>query len=466
VKPIRYLSPGRIQHAVKREYKTLRHALRSRHFARFFGTKPQGIRQQPSRLAVDFGDVSNCSELGGFLVRNNIRFAEGKHTIYILPQEKFFKITGLESDLYPPNAGFKLLKRFSPVGRASYLIDGYRQPVERAMLGRLENQADAANLLHCLGLGPRLYDLAEIQSARFKTGCFVVQHIDGAPPSHDEWSIFMEQMQDAVKNLDGALALVRPEGWGHCDFDPPDCGGNLLRRVSDGALFYIDFQQFAVVDKAAVIANILDDSSTPFHFGGTRRVLGSKRYLYQSMPGIREVAKRDVQKRWRLIQSLLVNAGISLTERLVLDICCNAGMFISLALANGARMGMGWDLPEVIAQAKRLQSILGNTRALLFPARLDAEYRLSKDIPTWMAKNIEGSIVFYLAAWRHVGFIADLACVPWSALVFEGHQEDTEEETQTKLSRMEDLWGCRLVSRAMITDGDSDVRPVALLVRD
>jgi hypothetical protein len=275
----------------------------------------------------------------------------------------------------------------------------------------------------------------------------------------------MGRMKHTIERLDGAVAIVRPEGWDHCDFMPSNCSGNLLRRA-DGTLFYIDFQQFVIVNKAAIITDILKDSTQIFHFGSTRRVFGSRRYLYQSIPGIAEVAKRDIQERWKLFQSLLANVGIDLEGRCVLDICCNAGMFISLALANGARMGLGWDLPEVIARTEQLQCIIGNTRALFFSAQLDTGYDLSKDIPDWIAKNIEGSIVFYLAAWRHVGFIFDLANIPWRALVFEGHQEDTEEETLENFREVESLWGCRLVNRTVISDGDSDIRPVAIFIRD
>jgi hypothetical protein len=369
-------------------------------------------------------------------------------------------------NLYPPDAGFKLLKRFAPLERANYLIDGSRQPVKRIMLGSLENQVDAANLLYSLGLGPRLYDLAEIQSSRFKTGCFVVQHIDGEPPTCDEWHAFMARMRAAIDGLKGAVALVPQDGWNHPDFRPLDCGGNLLKRSSDGELFYIDFQQFVVVDERAIIARILDDSKQAFHFGDCRRLLRSKRYLYQSIPGVIEIAKRDVQRRWTLFHSLLQSTGIDLQGRSVLDIGCNAGMFMALALANGARMGMGWDLPEVIASAEQLQLALGNTRMLFFKAHLGSDYSLSKDVPDWAAGNLEDSIVFYLAAWRHVGFIADLANIPWRALVFEGHQGDTEEETLKNFHRIQSLWGCRLVRQDVISDGHSDTRPVALFLRD
>jgi hypothetical protein len=424
------------------------------------------VRQRPLGLTGDFGEVSAYQELCEFLASNGIGFSQGKHTIYIPPQDSFYRLTGVDTHRYPPDAGFKIVKRFVPLDRTSYLIDGYRQPVARAMLGGLENQVATAALLHDLGLGPRIYDLTEIRASRFVTGCFVMQHISGETPSHDEWSGFMDQMKSAIAHYADGVVLVPPDGWNHTDFAPPDCSGNLIRRASDGRLFYIDFQQLAIVNQQAVVDSILEDSTGHFHFGGSRHVLGARRYLYQSIPGSGRIAKRDVSKRWQLFCAMLGEAGITVADRALLDICCNAGMFISLGLADGARVGLGWDLPEVIADTSKLQSILGNTRAWFFPAQMGPNYRLSDDIPGWMRDSVRDSIVFYLAAWRHVGFIADVAAVPWRALIFEGHQEDTEQETTANLRMLESLWGCRLASRTVIADGDSGARPVALLLRD
>jgi hypothetical protein len=465
MKPVQYFSPKRIYRFLRRECIALRHWLNYWCSAKLSRISLQEIRQRPQPLLLDLDNVSNYSELRVSLAQKNVRFSEGKHTIYVPPQDEFFKIAGPNADLYPPDAGFKLLKRFTPLEHANYLVDGYRQPVIRAMMGQLENQADAAGFLYSYRLGPRLYDLVEIQSSCFKTGCFVVQHIDGESPSKDEWAGFMQRMKHTIEHLGKSVMILRPEGWEHCDFAPPNCGGNLLRRA-DGTLFYIDFQQFSVVDKAAIIADILEDSTQTFHFGATRRVFGSKPYLYQSIPGLVRAAKRDVQERWKVFHKLLTDSDIDIEGRCVLDICCNMGMFMSLSLASGARIGLGWDLPEVAAQAERLQCIIGNTRILFFPAQLDSDYKLSKDIPNWLARDVSDSIVFYLAAWRHVGLISDLASIPWCALIFEGHQEDSEEETIQLFSEMESLWGCRLVSQTTINDGDSEVRAVALFVRD
>jgi hypothetical protein len=463
---LRYLSPRRIWRFTKRESRAFSHAAKSRWFPRFFAGAGRPVRQKPLELTGNFGETSDCQGLCDFLSSNGISYSEGKHTIYVPPQDSFYRLTGMDAHRYPPDAGFKIVKRFVPLDRASYLIDGYRQPVARAMLGGLENQVAAAALLHELGLGPRIYDLTEIRASRFVTGCFVMQHISGEPPSYDEWSGFMDQMKPAIAHYAGGVVLVPPDGWNHADFAPPDCSGNLIRRTSDGRLFYIDFQQLAIVNQQAVVDSILEDSTGHFHFGGTRHVLGARRYLYQSIPGSGRIAKRDVSKRWEVFRAVLGNAGIALADRAMLDICCNAGMFLALGLADGARVGLGWDLPEVIAYTSKLQSILGNTRAWFFPAQMGSDYRLSADIPVWMRDSLQDSIVLYLAAWRHVGFIADMAVVPWRALIFEGHQDDTEEDTAANLRTMESLWGCRLASRTSIADGDSGARPLALLLRD
>jgi hypothetical protein len=90
---------------------------------------------------------------------------------------------------------------------------------------------------------------------------------------------------------------------------------------------------------------------------------------------------------------------------------------------------------------------------------------LKDDIPDWLFRSLSGSVVFYLAAWRHVGFIEDLKNIPWSALVFEGHQGDNSEEFRCNISLMERVWDCQLAASSEIADGDCGTRPVAVFVR-
>lgn len=457
------LSPTKIRRAVEMEARAFSHALRSRMLRP--RVKLESARQKPTILAMSLPGVTKYPELVEFLTGNGFTFHEGRHTLYLPPQDGLQDLLGRNRSIYPPDAGLKLLKSLGPVDRATYLVDGYRRPVTKVVLGGVANQADAASLLFVLGLGPRPYDLAEVQAPGFRTACFVVQHIDGCEPSDDERVQFISQMRQAVARFEGAVALVPAEGWDHVDFGPPDCRGNLLKSHLDGRLYYIDSQQFLIMDKRAVLTAILNESRHTLHFGRTRRILGSVEYLYQSVPGVSIASKRDVQERWGLYLQLLTMAGVDLTGRAVLDICCNAGMFMALGLAHGAKLAIGWDLPEVVTAAERLQCLLGNTRINFRAAHLNPGYVLSRDVPSWMGGCGRDSIVFYLAAKKHVGLIRDLANIPWRALVYEGHQGESEEDCKRDISEMEHLWNCVLTAQAVVSDGDSGMRRVALLTR-
>jgi hypothetical protein len=127
---------------------------------------------------------------------------------------------------------------------------------------------------------------------------------------------------------------------------------------------------------------------------------------------------------------------------------------------------VGWDLPAVVSAAERLQCPLGNTRLSFVPGQLNAESALEAQVPEWLRGSLDGSIIFFLAVWRHVGWPAALARIPWKALVFEGHEADTAEEAQENVKLIERQWRCRRVMEGTVIDGESDRRPLALFVRD
>ena len=66
---------------------------------------------------------------------------------------------------------------------------------------------------------------------------------------------------------------------------------------------------------------------------------------------------------------MLAESGLAVSERLVLDVGCNAGMMLAAALADGASWGVGWDLPEVSQRAEALLLALGYSRFDLIGAR-------------------------------------------------------------------------------------------------
>ncbi len=421
-------------------------------------------RQRPLIWQTRLDELKSGDALASCLRARRVRFSEGLHTIYLPPQPGLESVLGECVQGYPPQAGFKILKIAAPPHEAIYRVDARQHWVASKWMGGVLNQVDAANLLFGLGLGPRLFDLAELRAGDCRLTSFVSEHVEGGPPSASEHAQFVHELESLLSQWKNAIAIVAAEGLEHGDFLPPDCNANLIRRASDGALFYVDFQQFRLLDRNPLIAHVLDSARSHFHFGGSLLHRGGGKYLYQSVPGM-ETGKRDTRYRTERICDMLRGQGLDFEDRLVLDVGCNSAMMLAAALSRGARWGMGWDLPELVSAAERLQGLLGNTRLTLVPGTLEAESALEAGVPDWLRPRLQGSIVFFLAVWRHVGWPAALAKIPWKALVFEGHEMDAQEESQENFRRMAALWGCRLVAQDNLIDGDSDWRPLALFVR-
>jgi hypothetical protein len=413
------------------------------------------------------GEVINVEDLKGLLRRNGILFNEGGNTIYVPPQPGLEQLFGGMVTFYPSDAGFKILKHFRPPKNASYVGHcGYGSQgdcyIRRILTGSVGDQIDSANVLHMFEIGPALYDVAEIVVDGTVMTCFIVQHIDGVCPTAGDHTEFLKKLNSLINN--GTLALVPPEGLKFIDFKSPDCNGNLIRSNETGKLMYVDFQQFVLRNKKEMIKEIVSEARGVLHFGDSR-LFRREKYLYQSIPGISAVGKRDIDKRWSVIRNLLHDSGIEVAGRIVLDIGCNAGMMSSCALADGALWSIGWDLPDVVEKAKRLNAILGNTRLSFNAGKISETYPISEDIPERFRPLLGESIVFYLAVWKHIGVISGLAEIPWKAVVFEGHEGDTFENLGDIFLRLQSEWHYTISVKSEIRDGDCGRRPIAVLVR-
>src|SRR5213078_1719048 len=81
---------------------------------------------------------------------------------------------------------------------------------------------------------------------------------------------------------------------------------------------------FSPMRASDAVQQVLDRPTRDrLHFG-REHVLRGRRYLYQSVPGAGESGRRDTVRRWHRISQELRRAGISVDDRLVLDVGCNA----------------------------------------------------------------------------------------------------------------------------------------------
>jgi hypothetical protein len=59
----------------------------------------------------------------------------------------------------------------------------------------------------------------------------------------------------------------------------------------------------------------------------------------------------------------------------------------------------------------------------------------------------------------------DLANIPWKALFYEGHEEDTPEEWAQNCAVMQRKWNCKQAFSTRMSDGDCGARDIALFIR-
>ena len=439
----------------------------SEHRLRSLGKKDnldfRAYKQSQQAWPVAFGGAQNAEELCALFDRLGVRYVQGGHTIYLPPQEKLTAVLGDMVAAFPPDAGYKILKNFSAPDEAVYLFSGVtRARSAEKMTGPLSTQEAAASALYALGIGPKLYGLIELQSKEQCYSCFVVRHVAGAVPTRAEYDRFMRILQQHIEKKYFSLTSIA--GLRDEDFlDKPGCNGNLIRDANSDELLYVDFQQF-LPETNRILADVVESARQDLHFGDTHLHHGKKKSLYQAIPGAGHTGKRDTSMRWPTIREMLAAAERPLHGRVVLDICCNAGLMSALALNAGASWVLGWDLPKVIVHSRRILALLGANRTQLFPAQLGPEYELKKDIPAWITPHLEGAVVFYLAAWHHVGLIRDLANIPWQTMVFESHQNETVDSLRETFSELMQLWQAELHSSREIAD-ESGKRTVAIFLR-
>lgn len=393
--------------------------------------------------------------------QRSLRYMEGLHTFYLPPQQGLRDTLGEIVDCYPESSGFKILKNFAKPANVHYMHEMETKSIYYLM-GNIENQALAAACLYALGLGPKLYDVAQLNVGEVNLTVLVSEYCAGRIPNMEEGLEFQSILKELNKRK--LFHLVNPSGFDCPDLTPPDCGGNLF--LAEGSRFcYVDSQLF-LFDKAAVLNEILESAEADLHFGDSSWLINKdKKFLYQEIPGIDRFAKRETDYRWSIIKSLFDQNSIDIAGKVVFDICCNSGMFTAKCLANGAKWGIGWDLPEVAAVAEKILAVLGCGRFSAIGCHLSESVDLTTDIPSWLRKHTPGSILFFLAAWRHIGFPKSIEALDWDWLIFEGHELDDMAQTRENVKRIESEWQCREAGRVSYRDGMGWPRPLILFKR-
>ncbi|MHC4400877.1 MAG: class I SAM-dependent methyltransferase, partial [Planctomycetota bacterium] len=411
------------------------HALRKGFWKEILGLSAARDGRDPQQVitwSTSLPFAGRPVELTGWLRSNGVDFSEGSNAVYLPPQPALESVMPSVVAFYPPGCGFKILKDFRPPEKASYLAKGGSHGAVRGrLIGTPRDQLTTANYMHALGIGPRAWDVCCLEGAGASYTAFVVDHLTGTPTSESQHAGFVKTLRQMTRET--LLRVLLPSWEKKPDFAPPDCGRNLLRAESTGSPQYVDFQNFRITRPEDWTRQIMDEAKGDLHFGNGRP-WRSRRYLYQSIPGVTRGGKRDTSRRWSFLLERINEVGLNLTGRVVLDVGCNSGMILGSSLSAGASWGLGWDRPNVVPHAEKLLLSLGGSRFSLFGADLHPDYPLKRDVPQNLAPKLAESVVFYLSVRQHVGMLRSLERIPWRALVYEGHQRETVDQLTGVLS--------------------------------
>jgi hypothetical protein len=423
--------------------------------------------QSPQRYRLPELDFGNEEDIQRHLDSLGAPYMEGGHTIYVPPDTA--RRSGFRPLMsgYPADAGLKIIKRGGGVNNSSYIHEAL---VNRRGNSRLQQTFThdhkhlslVANLLFVKGLGPRLYDLIEFETGARLWTAYVIEHVGGSVPSVAQCEAGIEELKELERR--GLFRNNIPDGWDDEDFTCPRCNGNALVDET-GKFNYIDFQNFNLVGYEAYLRETALEATEKSHFG-QNYILRRGRYLYQSVPGVRLPGRRNVEDRMVVIRRLLEEARVSVEGRMVLDVGCNIGMMMAQYLKLGAKWCHGWDREYLVPHTERLLSALGCTRFSTTGGDIDRDRPLDEEVPEFLRDALRGCVISYLAVRGHLGWLDALGRIPWSFLIYEGHEQETPEDFENDMAIFKEMVGFRVAGMSTYKDGDSDERMVAVLIRE
>jgi hypothetical protein len=167
----------------------------------------------------------------------------------------------------------------------------------------------------------------------------------------------------------------------------------------------------------------------------------------------------------KTLSRLFQEAGVSVAERVVLDVGCNIGMMMSEYLKLGAKWCHGWDRPLTTPHTERLLLALGCTRFSTTGTDITTSRVLADDLPKHAAASLEGCVISYLAVRGHLNWLDSLKQIPWSFMIYEGHEGETFKDFQGYLEELRNLTNFELGPTTTYIDGDSEERTVAILLK-
>lgn len=418
--------------------------------------------QSPRRIKIPGFDLQNLESFLNELTAAGLPYGAGGHAVYLPPQTLLGTAFRTFVKCYPPNSGLKIVKHPGGISESVYV--GTREGeslFHLRMIHNLRHLTLVANLLHSNGVGPKLYDLVELECQENLWTAFVVEHVGRAVTSMSECNEGIRRIRDLEEK--GVVKVILPAGFDDPEFQCPDCSGNAFTNV-DGQFRYVDFQNFALIKYGDLLKNIAVEAVEVSHFGDKSLFRGGS-YLYQSVPGVNLPGKRSVDDRMKVLTRLMEATGVTVQDRLVLDVGCNIGMMMAQYLHLGALWCQGWDRPSVVPHTEKLLQALGCTRFSTTGSDITKSRMIENDVEPFLRPYLHGCAISYLAVRGHIGWLESLAHLPWAFLIYEGHEGETTEQFAEYINELNEMIPIRVAAQDQYSDGDSEPRTVAILVK-
>lgn len=419
--------------------------------------------QTARRIDIPNLELTDLDAFLNDLKNDGLPYGVGGHAVY-LPPETIENTPFRELlNYYPKNAGLKIVRHPGGISEAVYVYKGEGESrLHLKLIHNLRHLTLVANLLHVNGVGPRLHDLVELQCNNNLWTAFVVEHVAKPVTSN----AVCEEGIKTIRELEqrNLLKVILPSGFEDGEFQCPDCSGNAFMTL-DGQFRYIDFQNFSLTSYETFLKSVAVEAAAASHFGD-KSILRGGRYLYQSVPGVDLPGKRNPEKRFEMLLELMKAAGVSVQNRLVLDIGCNIGMMMAQYLKQGALWCHGWDQEVVVPHTEKLLYALGCTRFSTTGGVITQSIDLKDALGCHLKPHLKGCVISYLAIRGHINWLDALQEIPWAFMIYEGHEGETTEQSLRYLADLKKVVPFRIGAQSEYADGDSESRTVAILIKD
>jgi len=465
--PESYFFLGKLRDQFSSEYRVARRIGFKNLFEKAIGTPAAWQEvlpvQSARRISIPELELTDLNSFLADLKRKGLAYSTGGHAIYLPPETLENTAFRVLSNYYPPNSGLKIVKHPGGLSDSVYVNKSEGESrLHLRLIHNLRHLTLVANLLHVNGVGPRLHDLVELDCCGSLWTAFVMEHVEKPIASMADCENGISTIRELEQK--GLVKVILPSGFDDAEFQCPDCSGNAF-MTRDGQFRYIDFQNFSLTGYGEYLNDVAATASEATHFGDKSLIRGG-RYLYQTVPGVSLPGKRNIEVRMQSLTALLDQAGVSVQNRLVLDVGCNIGMMMAQYLKLGALWCHGWDQEVVVPHTERLLYALGCTRFSTSGGVITQSIPLRDQLACHVKPHLEGCAISYLAIQGHIGWLDELKEIPWAFMIYEGHEGETTQQTLALLAEFNKQVPFRIAAQGEYADGDSEPRTVAILIRN